>query len=404
MYRTAGVVCLGLFFCGATARAQTPQPHDHTAHQMATGSSWRFAYDGVLFATVNHQGGPRGGDEVLATNWLMGMATRRLGSGDLTLGGMISFDPATAGARGYRELFQVGEAYHGEPLIDRQHPHDFMMQMSASWRVPLGATRLTLSAAPVGEPALGPVAFMHRPSAAENSVAPLNHHRLDSTHIAMGVLTAALERPAWTIESSLFHGREPDDNRWDIMDPGPLDSWSARVWWRPSSAWSLQLSHGFLNEPEEIEQTDVRRTTGSLSWFKTREHGFTAATAAFGRNDEEHGATNGVLAEATHKAGLNSIFGRWETLQTEGLLGPEDHQPDDDQSVVTALTIGAVRELPRWKGFEPGIGADLTAYQVPADLRTAYGDHPFSFHLFFRLRPPAGTMGRMWNMTMGGGH
>ena len=113
------------------------------------------------------------------------------GPGRLTLTGMLSLDALTATPQGYRLIFQAGEAYHGQAIVDRQHPHDFLMQAAAIWRVPVNdSTGVTIAGAPVGEPALGPVAFMHRPSAAENPAAPLAHHTLDSTHIAMGVITA----------------------------------------------------------------------------------------------------------------------------------------------------------------------------------------------------------------------
>jgi len=65
-----------------------------------------------------------------------------------------------------------------------------------------------------------------------------------------------------------------------------------------------------------------------------------------------------------------------------------------------AVTLGGVRELGVWRGFEGGLGADVTFYGVPAPLAAAYSRRPISFHLFFRLRPPAGAMGRMWNMRM----
>ena len=191
---------------------------------------WMFMYDGVVFGTYSHQTGPRGGEEFISTNWVMGMATRQGGPGRLTLTGMLSFEPATMGPRGYLELFQTGETYHFIPIVDHQHPHDFLMQASAAWRIPLNdKTGITFSGAPVGEPALGPVAFMHRPSAAENSVAPLSHHTLDSTHLSMGVVSVGVDRGPWTFESSVFQSAEPDDNRWDLVDFGPLDSWSARV-------------------------------------------------------------------------------------------------------------------------------------------------------------------------------
>ena len=146
---------------------------------------------------------------------------------------MLSAEPLTLGRDGYREIFQAGEALDDIAVIDRQHPHDFLMQAAAVWRVPLArGYALTVAGAPVGEPALGPVAFMHRASAAENPTAPLAHHTMDSTHIAMGVVTAGVDRGPWQVETSIFRGREPDDDRWDLMDPGALDSWSVRGWYR----------------------------------------------------------------------------------------------------------------------------------------------------------------------------
>src|SRR5204863_2340833 len=171
-------------------------------------------HDGVIVGLFHHQGSPRGGDELKAPNWWMEMASRRIGRGRLTLTGMFSLDPATVGKAGYREIFQVGEALNGVPLIDHQHPHDLFMQLAATWRVPITTrTGFTIAGGPVGEPALGPIAFMHRPSASDNSVAPLSHHVFDSTHISFGVVTAAVDHGPWTIEGSVFNGREPDDNR-----------------------------------------------------------------------------------------------------------------------------------------------------------------------------------------------
>ena len=386
---------VGVLLAPAAARAQDESP-------------WMFMSDGVLFATFNDQGGPRGGDELKSTNWWMAMATRPAGPGRLTLTGMISLDALTATSHGYREIFQAGEAYKGAPIVDWQHPHDFLMQASVSWRVPIDyQTGFTIAAAPVGEPALGPIAFMHRASAAENPTAPLAHHTLDSTHIAMGVITAAVDRGPWTFETSLFHGAEPDENRWDLMDPGALDSWSARAWYQPSPAWQFQVSHGFLKQPEALEPGDVRRTTASAAWIAPRPDGFSAATIAFGRNNKEHGAFNALLAEATDHRGRTSIYGRLESVDTETALLASgglaiDAGLDEPASRVTAFTAGAVRDLRTWRGFEVGTGADLTLYAVPDTLRQAYGDHPVSVHVFLRIRPPAGHMGRMWNMRMAG--
>ncbi len=369
----------------ATASGQGSQQPAMTM----SSSPWMVMTDGVLFGVVNHQGGPRGGDEARATNWLMVMGMRRAGAGQLTVTGMFSLDPATATPRGYLELFQAGEAYHGVPNVDRQHPHDLLMRATASWRVPIGpSSSFTIGGGPVGEATLGPVAFMHRASAAENPAAPLGHHTLDSTHIAMGVVSAAVDRGPWRVEGSVFNGREPDDNRWDLMDPGALDSWAARVWFTPSSRWEFQVSHGLLVEPEALDPGNIRRTTASGSWLARGSERLSAVTVAFGRNETAHGDYQAVLAEATDARGARSIYGRVEVLQTELT----------EREWLTAATLGAVRNIGAWHGWETGVGADLTAYRVGEALRASHGDHPMSFHVFVRVRTPEGHMGRMWNM------
>ena len=387
---------------------QEPAQHDHAAMSGAPG--WHFMQDGVAFLTYNNQGGPRGDEEVVSQNWWMGMASRPAGGGQLTFSLMLSLDPLTMPGDGYGLLFQTGETWEGEPIVDRQHPHDALMQASVTWRAPVGrGFNLTLAGAPVGEPTLGPVAFMHRRSAAENLSAPLGHHTLDSTHISnSGVLAAGIDRGPWAVEASIFRGMEPDEQRWDLMDVGPLDSWAVRGWYRPSPAWQFQASHGFLNEPEAGQHVDIRRTTASGSWLRESANGWTAATLVAGYNDKSEGPGNSAwLGEATHRFGLTSVFGRWESVQveTEVLLTGEhgDHHGDEDDGLapawVTALTAGLTRDVLAWRGYELAAGADITAYRVPDVLQPAYGDSPVSFHVFLRLRAPA-PMGRMFEHVM----
>jgi hypothetical protein len=401
------LVLLSVASANAGQEPQQPAPPAHDMAAMNSGSPWMFMYDGVLFATFSHQGGPRGGTEFISTDWLMGMATRRAGPGQLTLTGMVSLDRATTGPRGYLELFQVGESYKFIPLVDRQHPHDLLMQASVAWRIPLNETTgITFAAAPVGDPALGPIAFMHRPSAAENPAAPLGHHTFDSTHITMGVITASVDRGPWVFESSVFQSVEPDDNRWDLVDFGSLDSWSARVWFTPSAAWQFQASHGYLAYPERLEFMHVRRTTASASWFKPAGNGFTAATVMIGRNDKQlHGAFHAAVAEATRRQGRWSAYGRLEALEVETLLlqtrGLDHTHGIVPSDALAAGTLGGVLELPQWRRFELGVGTEATFYAVPETLRATHGARPVSFRLFLRVRPPAGPTGRMWNMRMG---
>jgi hypothetical protein len=383
--------------------------HEHHGGAPATTPGWTFMQDGIVFGVYNHQGGPRGGDQLIVPNWWMGMLSRKVGTSDLTFTTMFSLDAATVGKKGYREIFQVGEAVDGEPLVDRQHPHDLMMQLAVVWRVPVGDnTGFTLAGGPSAEPALGPVAFMHRASAAENPFAPLGHHTLDSTHIAFGVVTAAVDRGPWTIEASVFNGREPDEDRWDF-DFGKMDSVSGRVWFKPTPEWEFQFSRGYLVEPEELSEGNIQRTTASASWMKRDGPDFVAITGGWGVNSAHDTLRHAVFGEATRKMGKTSVFGRAEVVHVEtDLLIHQDvshgHSETPLKDAVGAFTIGGVRDLTAWRGFEGGLGAAVTFYAVPDALTPTHGSHPVSFQIFFRLRPPVSAMGRMWNMRMSQPH
>jgi hypothetical protein len=402
--RTCASFLFAIGIMGASARAQDQQPKQMPMSTPAKGG-WMFMYDGILFAMFIHQGGPRGGNQFVAPNWWMGMASRETSHGRLTFNGMLSLDPATVGEKGYRQIFQVGEAYNGQPLIDYQHPHDLFMQLAAIWRIPVAHSMgFTLAGGPVGEPALGPVAFMHRASAADNPTAPLSHHTFDSTHIAFGVVTAAVDHGSWVIEGSIFNGREPDQNRWDF-DFGRLDSVSGRIWYRPNDEWEFQVSSGRLVSPEELEPGhNIIRSTASGSWTRKNGPSIASVTVGIGVNDTDHGTRGAMFAEGARHTSTTTIYGRFEALQTETALLLMDVVPDDSaadaKDTLAALTAGVVRDVWSWRGLEGGVGADVTFYGVPSVLKLAYGSHPVSFHVFFRLRPPPGPMGRMWNMRM----
>src|SRR5262249_29474624 len=222
--------------------------------------------------------------------------------------------------------------------------HDVFMQLAAVWRLAVNdTTGLTLAGGPVGEPALGPVAFMHRASAADNPTAPLGHHTFDSTHIAFGVVTAAIDRGPWVIEGSLFNGREPDQHRWDV-DFGALDSFSGRVWFKPNEEWELQASSGRLKNPEELEPGNVIRSTVSASWNRRNGQAFSAATAGFGRNNTDHGSRNAFFVEGARHADANTVYGRFEAVQAETALLETDTVIEgpaaDIKNTVLAFTLG----------------------------------------------------------------
>jgi hypothetical protein len=390
---------LGVFFVLPTcADAQDNPPPPPPA--------WTTSVDGQAFVTFNRQGGSRGHTELRSQNWLMAMASRPLGSGTLTLSGMVTAEPLTVGLAGYSEIGQVGEAYHGLQVTDHQHPHDLLMQAAAAWRLPItDRTAVTFAAAPVGEAALGPVAFMHRASSAENPTAPLSHHIFDSTHLTNGVVLGRVDQGPVSVEASIFRGRETDEDRYDV-DLGALDSWSTRVWLRPTTTWTIQASHGFLHEPEQLEPGNQRRTNASVSWFRARESNYSAVTAAVGWTNRQYSTVHAVLLEGTHHAGATSIYGRYEhvIVETEILLFPEVvHRPHPGELVdpIDAFTGGTVRDIARGKGLVMGLGGDVTYYRLPPLLQLTHEAHPVSFHLFFRIAP-ASLSGRMWNTTMAG--
>src|SRR5260370_37706123 len=235
----------------------------------------------------------------------MGLAGREKPRGRVNLTSMFSLDTAAVGKDGYREIFQAGEALNGRPLIDRQHPHDLFMQLAAVWRVPVSeSTGFRLVGAPVGEPALGPVAFMHRASAEDNRTAPLSHNTFDSQHISCGVVTAAVDHGPFVIEGSVFNGREPDENRWDF-DFGPLDSVSGRLWYRPNDEWEFQASISHLTSPEQLEPGNIVRSTVSASWTRKNGAAISSVTAGYGHNDTDHGAQNAFFVEGSRHADMN---------------------------------------------------------------------------------------------------
>jgi hypothetical protein len=400
------VVLMVLPIRSASAQDMEGMQHEH----MPKSSGWTFMQDGVVFAMLNDQGSPRGSTEFRAPNWWMGMFEHRLGRGQLTITTMFSLDPATVTARGYGEIFQIGETYQGSALIDRQHPHDFLMQAAVVWRAPIGrGVALTLAGAPVGEPALGPIAYMHRSSAFEIPMAPLGHHTLDSTHIAMGVVTAGLDRGPFQVESSIFNGREPDENRWDLMDPGALDSWSARIWYRPTREWTFQISHAYLTKPEALEEGDVRRTTASIGWKRDRADGWTSITVAWGRNQKLGGLYEEYLGEATRQYRWGTIYWRAEITQVEtdvlrtgvhtagGRKNGHVVQPGD-RDFVGSFTGGATWTFWRPGGWDVATGGEVVGYAVPANLSPFYGSQPWSEQIFMRVRPPARH--RMMDVTM----
>jgi hypothetical protein len=395
---------------GAMGSGTAWQPSSGPMHmQHWTKGDWLLMFHYNLFAGVNRQGGPRGVTKFESASWFMPMAYHKLGKGTLQLRGMFSAEPFTFPPGGSPLLFQTGETYKGQPLIDRQHPHDLFMELSAQYTLPLGerGTWFTYFGYP-GEPALGPVAFPHRMSASENPSATLAHHLQDSTHISFGVLTTGFTYRWFKLEGSIFNGREPDEHRYDF-DAHKWNSRSARLWFMPNSNWAFQISHGFLRSPEGQEpDADIRRTTASLQYNRPFSRGNWASAFVWGRNHvSEPGETrnlNSYTAESTVQfLDKNSIYTRLELVDKDELLRAADRAllgitEDHPSFRIGGYTFGGVRDLWTTDKVQFGIGSDLTFYSKPAILEAIYGNNPVSWKLFFRIRP-----GKM-DMSMHGMH
>jgi len=379
--RTILLVCV----LDSILRAQAT--HDHAQPSSSDQDSWQWTVDGSAFFGYNYQ--YRKFTDFSAwesQNWLMAGGTRRIRSGRFTASTMLSLEPWTLKNIGSPQAFQTGETFRRAPLIDYQHPHDFIMGLGAGYRVPWQRLTWSFSGGLVGTPAFGPIVFMHRPSAADNPQAPLAHHYLDSMHITPGVLTAGATGGEWTLEGSWFRGHEPDENRTDL-DLGPLDSYSMRLGWA-HGAWSAQASGAALTMPELITPYDAKRLSASLSFDKPDRR--LAWTAAFGQNREIHGNLEAYLLEGRMQLRpRDAVYGRVESVAKD-ILDAGFHPPGvfhrHRQSQIGALTIGYVRDLWTASDARFGVGGDVTGYLVPDNLREAYGA-PVSFHVFLRYRP-----------------
>jgi hypothetical protein len=309
---------------------------------------------------------------------------------------MLSLDPATITDRRYPELFQTGETAFGKPLVDAQHPHDFFMSLGVHYAHSLGEhTTLQLYFAPVGDPALGPVAYPHRASASELPQAPLGHHWQDSSHIANEVVTAGILYKKVRLEASGFYGSEPDEFRWNI-DYGPINSWSTRLSVFPSKNWMAQVSVGRLARPELQEPGDVVRSTASLHYTRPLQSGGQWSTSLiWGRNHKllNRSNTNAYLLESVAPFRKKNFFtGRIELVDKDELFNDQPALAEQLARTVGssfrigAYTFGYTRDIGTFQKIETGLGANFTTYSVPGAIQPYYGAHPLGVNVYLRLR------------------
>jgi hypothetical protein len=378
--------------------------------------AWAFMVHGFANFVLQDESEPRGSTEFFSTN-MFGVSTHHaLGKGKLGFRFGSSLEP-TLGSDGYPLLLQTGEtADGGNPLFDRQHPHDVLMEAALTYSRPVGAKdSFFLYLAPVGEPALGPTAFVHRPSASDNPLAPIGHHWFDSTHITYGVVTLGWNRAEnLKLEASIFNGREPDQERWDV-DPIRLNSYSVRFTVNPAPNWSVQASFAELDQPEQIHPgIDMIRVTASLVYNRPLEGGNWQTTISWGRNKRERAFLTyqpPTVSGVTHVHFLPGQFGVSPVLTQNALLAETDLRFHEKHSLfaraefvekdelypasdprhglvynVSKLGAGYVFDFLRVGPLFVGAGAFGSVYFLDSELKDLYGDLPGSYGFYLRLK------------------
>jgi len=351
-------------------------------------ADWMTMWHGMADLVYDDQGGPRGRRQTFSSSMLMFMARRSLPQGAFGMRLMISADPLM-GPSGYPELFQTGETADGvHPLIDRQHPHNLLMEASASYNHALSERSAAyVYVALAGEPALGPPSFMHRFSIVDNPEAPLGHHWLDSTHVTYGVLTGGYQWDRIKLEASAFNGREPDQNRYNV-ELRRLDSYAVRLSYNPRPDLALQVSSGRLASPEQLEpNVAVRRTTASISYNHIGSRLEWQSTLAWGRNQPTPGTASDawLLESALRFHSVHTVFARAERVGKDELFTPGQSLYGPAYPI-NAFSLGYVYDFAHWRALRAGLGAMGTLYAFPSLLDRTYGGAPASMLLFLRVR------------------
>jgi hypothetical protein len=390
-------------------------------HGLHVGSgAWSFMAHGVLNGVYTKESGPRGDSGRFGTGMMMLAARRGLSRGAIGFRAMVTAEPAM-GASGYPLVLQTGETADGvTPLVDRQHPHDALMELAAMWSRQLEDDRsVFVYLAPVGEPPIGPSAFMHRPSALGSPFPPISHHFLDSTHVTHGVATVGfVANESFKMEVGAFNGHEPDEKRWGLQAPR-LNSLAGRLTVNPGADWSIQWSVAHLDEPERLHPgLDMLRMTASVTHNRPLAGGNWQTTLAWGRNKREipprpspglvvdpsvpghvhyisasgeaapepRTIQNALLVESTATlARWHTLHARVERAQKDELFPPSDAR-HATLFTVSRLTFGYVVDVPVESMVRMGVGVSASVAAVPAALEQAYGSSPWGAALFFRAR------------------
>ncbi len=372
--------------------------------------AWMFSLHGAAFPMLDRQLTKRGDTQLSLIDWEMVMAMRQAGRGRLELRAMTSLEPFVLGGGGYPELLQTGGTFRHGVIHDRQHPHSALMELAALLELPVGNRGIvSMYGGAVGEPAMGPVAYMHRPSAASDPFAPLGHHWQDAAHVSFGVATLGIGTRTMKLEGSIFNPREADENH-PVVDyrGAKLDSYSGRLSWAPSSHAVLSTWWAYLNSHDRLDPESRMHRYGASLLTQTRGPGGgrLASTVIWGMNLHHHGAgshellhgdpgasphhhASSLLAESSLEVGSRTVvFARAERVMKNGeelgFLGGDLTALYD----VRSISAGVTRRAGSILQAELAVGARGAVNFVPETLLATYGTRtPFGFAVYLQLQP-----------------
>lgn len=348
-------------------------------HDMAAmGGGWGTTLHGAATLQYIKVFGTRANHQLTSLNWAMFEAHRPGAGGSVRLRVMGSAEPLTVPDPGYPQLLQDAFTDHGATITDRMHPNHWLMEVSARYE----RAGLSLYVAPIGAPALGPEAYMHRPSAMLDPVAPLAHHAQDGTHSSFGVVTFGVASGRLRLEGSAFNDRQPDVSDAVFYYKGArLDSYSGRVTVTPSPEWSLSASYGYIAPSGGAHAHDAEHRVGAVATFERRA---LALTMAYGADDPVggEGLRHTLLVEGT----AGSLFARVEylrrTAEDLGLVGSVS--PNQD---LGSASVGYGRVLGSRSGWTLRFVARGNVAFISRELVTFYGHLPLGVQAYLHVTP-----------------
>jgi hypothetical protein len=391
-YKSMGADCGSWILCPASS------PHEG---YHATWGDWDFMVHGMVNLIYTAQPGPRGESGFAAPNHFMAMADHELWGGNIRVSVGASFDAFTESVTGKPQLLQNGEMYNGQENVDNQHRHPLITNLSATYVHPISFFDngdWFCSAALVGDVSGVPMEY-HRASAKRFADVSLFHHGTTDKHIASSVLSCGVDYKHIRIAVATFHGQEPGSNPY-AMYIGAPDSFAVSFQYLPTKNWALFLYYANIRHAERSEPGDIKRFTAGVMYTLPLEgeNDWWATTAIFTHDEKKSGSANMLVTESTLKRGKNYFYGRLEAGQkpasllgtnTFGRPGRElspfvSEQPEKNL-LIGAGTVGYARTLWERKKVEFGIGADVTGYVVPNEVKKVYGSFPISGNVYLYL-------------------